>query len=761
MALRNRRTRPEESDEYCLLEMLLPAGSPIDVNSAEQLIDNLGQQLAQRRPPKGFGRLADHLSLEITSQNGEVHFYIWAARYLRPAIDSAVAETYRESRLVIRDDYSAARKKAGYRYIGELTPRKSEQNDNQAVASRFDVLQSFIAFLEKLDAGSEEIWLQIIIRPRATSDGQGSSKLNYATKLFGRRARGEPPAENIESPGNLSWECKVRLVYLGGEARTARLQLRIFETIFGHFKTARVRGLALHESGTSYDNQLEYHARFFIGKGFALQTDEIAGLFNPAYMPRGDQKLDDQPQIIDAPADIPVSGSANDSQLSLIGLTNVNGKQSVFGLKRDDRSRHVAIFGQAGMGKTSLMQLLILSDIYWNQGFAVFDPNGGLAEEILGFIPKRRHQDVLYFNLNDVDWPVSFNPFDTNDSRLKGRLEVEIVGALKKLFSDDWSSSVEYLLKETVVALLDYPDASLLDISRFLRDAAFRRQVVTHCQVAGTRQFWQTEYEQWSTDNGSDYVSAILTRISDFEADPVVSGFISQSRSSFDLADLMDQGKIIIVNLARGIIGNDKALALGELLLSKLALSALERSQSEQHRPFYVYLDDAQSIAGDNFITALNEGKLLELNFTLASEAVSAFSEPLQQALYEHIDSYFCFNLNHDDAESLERFYRPRLKSDDLTRQAPRNFSASIIVNNRKLAAFSAKSLNLPSVPGNNRSAVITASRDQFATAKPLLPAAGNRLVKSALKLARKGMSKDYMGKVALTAQQPKKPKSK
>jgi hypothetical protein len=757
--LTQRSTKPKEADDYCLLELSLPSGSTVDVNSAEQLIDSLGNQLLRRKPPNGFGRLADHISLEIAYQNGEVHFYIWAARYLRQVIAAAVNETYNEARLQEKPDYSRNRKR-GYRFTAELTPKKSNRSDNDSQASRFDVLQSFIAYLQKLDSEAEELWLQLIIRPLPSQVGQGTSKLNYATKLFGRKSGtdGQTTVENLNLP--FTWSCKFRLVYQGRDERTGRLQLKLLETILGHFRTARFNGLAMKDGNSSSDKQLEYHARFFIDRGLSLDADELGSLFNPAYLPHGEAPTDEPPQVIDAPSEIPVGGSGDEADLSLIGLTNVGGKQAVFGLKRQDRSRHVAIFGQPGMGKTSLMQLLILSDIYWNQGFAVFDPNGGLAEEIIGFIPKRRHQDVLYFNLNDVDWPVSFNPLNNSDPKLKGRIEVEIVGALRKLFGEDWSASVEYLLKEAVVALLDYPDATLLDINKFLREPDFRRQVVSHCQVEGTKNFWQKEFDSWSEENGSDYVSAIMARIGDFEADPIISSFISNPQSSFNLTELMDQGKIVVVNLARGIIGNEKALALGELLLSNLALSALGRVQTSDKKPFYVYIDDAQAIAGDNFITTLNEGKLLELNITVASEAPSAFSESLQQAINDHVDTYFCFNLKHDDAEQLERHYKPRLKAEDLSRQAPRNFSASIIVNNRKVPAFSAKSLNLPGMPDGNRSGVISASRERYARVKALLPASGTRLIKSALRLARKGISKDHMGKLALTGQ-TKKPKSK
>ncbi len=753
MQVRRSNIGSNKEDEYVLLELDLPKNAPIDVNLAEQFIELLGQHISQA------GQANEHLSLEIVGREDGIIFYIWGSTNLQPLIKKAFHEVYEHGELIIKEDYASRRPAKGSVYGAELKPLKKSAEADQA--AQLEVMESIVAYLEKLDA-EEQLWLQILIKPGQKPAGQGSSKLNYAANLFSKLSGSSASRSSVETAPTINnWQAKIRLIYQGRDSRTARLRLNLLETIFSHFHTARFAGLSFEDLSTSKDRQIEYLARFFIDKGINLSSAEISGLFNPAYLPSADAEEDISPNVVEAPNNIPTSGSDDDKNLSLIGLTTISGRQSVFGLKRSDRPRHIAVFGQAGMGKTSLLELLILSDIYWNQGFAVFDPNGSLAEDIIGFIPKRRHQDVLYLNLNDDEWPVAFNPLAEIDHKLKGRQEVEVVGALKKLFVDDWTPSVEYLLKETVVALLDFPGATILQINDFLRDESFRREVLAHCQTDGTREFWLNSFGDWSISNGAEPVTSILSRIGDFEADPLIKQIFGNPESSFNIDEMLAGGKILVVNLARGIVGDAKALTIGELLLSGLVLAAAKRSLQAIRQPFYIYLDDAHAIAGENFATALNEGKLLELNFTLASESPLIFNDSLQSSILEHVDSYLSFNLDTDAATKLEHQYQPKLTAKELSAQAARNFAASIIVDNRKTAAFTAKSLNLPSMPETNRSGVIAASRSQYAYVKRLEAPKKPKLLKSVLKVASKGAAKDHVGKLAVKDQQPGSSKNK
>jgi hypothetical protein len=295
----------------------------------------------------------------------------------------------------------------------------------------------------------------------------------------------------------------------------------------------------------------------------------------------------------------------------LFGVTNFRGDNRVFGMLRADRGRHVYILGQTGTGKSGGLELLTLSDIYFDQGFAVIDPHGDYAQHILSFIPERRVDDVVYFNPADTAHPIGFNPLEINDPTLKGHISSELVGVLKRLFAESWGPRLEYILRYTLLALLDYPNSTMLDITRMLTEKNFRKDVITYIDDPVVKNFWTTEFASWNDKFASEAVAPVLNKVGAFTANPMIRNIIGQPKSTFNIRQIMDQGKILIVNLSRGLMGEDNAGILGAMMVTKIQLASMGRADipETERRPFYLYVDEFQNFATDSFAVILSEAR--------------------------------------------------------------------------------------------------------------------------------------------------------
>jgi hypothetical protein len=388
----------------------------------------------------------------------------------------------------------------------------------------------------------------------------------------------------------------------------------------------------------------------------------------------------------------------------------------VFGLPRHDRSRHLYVIGQTGVGKSGLLELLTISDIYSPHGFAVVDPHGDYAIDTLKRIPKNRLDDVIYFNLADTDFPIAFNPMEISDTKLRTHTCSELIGVLKRMF-DSWGPRLEYILRYSILALLDYPGSTMLDITRILTDKSFRDKVISHIQDPVVRNFWTVEFSSWSGRFATDAVAPVLNKIGAFTANPLVRNIIGQSKGSFNIRQIMDENKILIVNLSRGLIGEDNASLLGALLVTKIQLAAMSRADTpaELRTPFYLYVDEFQNFATDSFATILSEARKYGLNLTVANQYIAQMTTQVRDAVFGNVGSIVSFRTSVDDARALQKYFEPKFNEHDLVHMHNRHFVISMTIGGEKVPAFSAISLNLPEVNEDLSATIIDLSRERYA----------------------------------------------
>ena len=464
--------------------------------------------------------------------------------------------------------------------------------------------------------------------------------------------------------------------------------------------------------------------RLFADRGFLLNIEEMASVF---HLPHTNVET---PNIVwasnktaEPPNRLPVltGHAADDEKISAFGLTNFRGINHQFGMLRSDRSRHVYIIGQTGAGKSGLLELFALSDIYHNQGYAIIDPHGDFAIENMKFIPEARLDDVVYFNPADVEHPIGFNPLEVTNPAQKSTISSEVIGVLKRMFGDSWGPRLEYILRYTILALLDRPEPTMLDITRMLTDKKFRKETIGYCNDVVVRQFWNVEFASWSEKFQTEAIAPVLNKVGAFTANPIIRNIIGQTHSSFNIRQIMDEGKILVVNLSKGLIGEDNAGILGSFLVTKIQLAAMSRSDIldiHDRRPFYLYVDEFQNFATDSFATILSEARKYGLNLTVANQYISQMEPTVRDAVFGNVGTMISFRVSPDDSPILAKQFEPQFEENDLTQMHNRNFIINMVINGEKAPAFSATTLNLPEAKRSHLSRIIEHSRELYSQSR-------------------------------------------
>ena len=759
MRLIGNKNRPSDPHyKHCLLMLEIPRANDKKELAAEQMLAALHGILRPPRELRLSGKMQEHISMEIASMGQRIRFYIWTPKHLQAFVEGQIYAQYPSVQIYEQsEDYAQRSMAQPIIHTAELTLTDNETIPIKTFPSfEVDPLAAITATLAKLDKEEEEVRIQILARPisddwhkqgqrfierirRGRSNlfsGVGGGTLNYAGQLLSALAKpptgggGEGPKERelserdksrisaIEQKGTkLGYRVKIRLLYAGHDQETARLRMQALVGAFKQFNTTNLNGFEATKQSFGHERQLEYQARFFIDNGFILNIEELASLFHlPHTSVETPNILWANTKTAEPPSNVPILHKGHEQDISLLGVTNFRGDNTVFGMLRSDRDRHIYILGQTGTGKSGALELLTLSDIYYDQGFAVIDPHGDYAQHVLGFIPQRRIDDVVYFNPADTANPVGFNPLEVSDQSLKNHISSELVGVLKRMFENSWGPRLEYILRYTLLALLDYPDATMLDIPRMLTEKRFRTSAIQYIDDPVVKNFWVNEFASWNDKFASEAVAPVLNKVGAFTANPMIRNIIGQPKSTFNIRKIMDEGKILIVNLSRGLMGEDNAGILGAMMVTKIQLAAMGRADmlEADRRPFYLYVDEFQNFATDSFAVILSEARKYGLNLTVANQYISQMSEPVRNAVFGNVGTILCFRISPDDAPFLQKYFEPQFESGDLIQQTSRYFVTTMMIDGEKAPAFSAKTLNLPKPPENFMAEIVELSRERY-----------------------------------------------
>lgn len=415
--------------------------------------------------------------------------------------------------------------------------------------------------------------------------------------------------------------------------------------------------------------------------------------------------------------------------ITFFAQTNYRGKNTRFGIKRDDRRRHMYLIGKTGMGKTTMLEHMVYSDIINGNGLALVDPHGDFAEKILNYIPSDRVNDVVYFNPADVEWPIAFNVMEYIDPKFMPLVASGLIGVFKKIWADSWGPRLEYVLRNAILALLEYPGSTLLGVPRMLIDKSYRAKVVKKVTDPVVRSFWVDEFSRYPDKFQTEAIAPIQNKIGQFLSSAMVRNIISQTKSSIDLREVMDKKKILIINLSKGKIGEDYSALIGAMMITKLQLAAMGRVDipESERNDFYLYVDEFQNFATESFANILSEARKYRLNLVIAhqyiGQLVNAQNTVVRDAVFGNVGTIVSFRIGAADAEFLEKEFEPTFMMNDLVNLPKYNVYMKLMIDGMTSDAFSATTLpplDISAIEGN-ADKIIKNSRQRYSTPRNII----------------------------------------
>jgi hypothetical protein len=387
-------------------------------------------------------------------------------------------------------------------------------------------------------------------------------------------------------------------------------------------------------------------------------------------------------------------------KITILAETNFRNEKRKFGIKRKDRRYHMYVVGKTGVGKSTLIYNMVLSDLKNGEGLALLDPHGDLVNRIIENLPPGRSKDLIYLNPQNGAESLYFNPLEVNNPSEGFLVVSSLISVFKKIWHDSWGPRMEYILRNSLLTLIEFPNATLFHLQRILGDKEFRRIVVERLQDNLLKDFWLNEFERYSDHFRQEAIAPIQNKIGQFLSSPVLRKVISQPKSSFDLRKIMDEGKILLINLVKGRIGEDAASLLGAMLITKIGLTALSRQniKEEARRDFYLYVDEFQSFATSSFVDILSEARKYRLNLILANQYLGQIDEKIRGAILGNVGTLISFRVGAEDAKYLTQEFYSVFDQEDLVNLPCYSIYLRLMVDGKTSTPFSADTL-----PPNSR----------------------------------------------------------
>jgi len=415
----------------------------------------------------------------------------------------------------------------------------------------------------------------------------------------------------------------------------------------------------------------------------------------------------------------------NDSEkVTYFGETDARNQRVKFGIKAKDRTKHMYVIGKTGMGKSTLLENLAIQDIQNGEGLAFIDPHGGTAEKLLEYVPQERIKDVLYFAPFDTEYPVSFNVMEDVGADKRHLVVNGLMSTFEKIWVDAWSARMAYILNNTLLALLEYPDSTLLGVNRMLADKDYRKKVVDNVKDPSVKSFWVEEFGKYTERFAAEATPAIQNKVGQFTSNPLVRNLIGQPQSSFDIRKMMDEKKILIVNLSKGRVGEGNAKLIGSMLITKIYLAAMSRadlsaSTLAQLPNFYLYVDEFQSFANKSFADILSEARKYKLNLTIAHQYIEQMEEEVRDAVFGNVGTMITFRVGAYDAEVLEKEFAPTFTAEDLVNLGFVQIYLKLMIDGVSSQPFSATTMSpIAKADITYREDIIQYTREHFARPK-------------------------------------------
>ena len=468
-------------------------------------------------------------------------------------------------------------------------------------------------------------------------------------------------------------------------------------------------------------NSIFKRSKRFMPSRQILNVEELATLFHfPTLKLSTIHSISWHKVILsDPPENLPIAEGLDEegkSEINFFASTEFKNKPTIFGIKGKDRRKHMYVIGKTGTGKSTLIANMAINDMRNNRGFCVIDPHGDLCEILLDYIPSFRINDVIYLDPSDADHVFALNPLEVQNPAQKELVVSGIVAIFHKLYGNSWGPRLEYVLRNAILSVIDLPGASLLMIPEILTNENFRRKTIEKLQDPILRSYWTNEFEQMTERLRAETISPILNKVGQFLSSKVIRNIVQNPKSTIDLEKVMNEGKILLLNLAQGKMGEDNAALLGAMTITKLQLAAMNRVhlKEEDRRDFYLYVDEFQNFATTSFVKILSEARKYRLNLILANQYIAQIPEEVRSAIFGNAGTMMSFLIGAEDGSYMAREFGERFKEEDLLALGNYQAILKLAIDNITQAPFLTQTLPLPRSATQNREKVIRSSRERY-----------------------------------------------
>ncbi len=715
-----------------LLEIKNARDSEEPPSAMEQVFTTLGSLGAHKGLlQKIFGakHAPRYFSFELVSVNSSLHFFLYIPEYARAYLESQLTAQYPKIILSEVSDYAAHFLSLPHA-MGQLVfsasyyyPLKTYKD-----LKDLDILSSVLGQLAKLSP-SQAVAIQIRLTPA------GSAWQRNASAVIARgipdpssttgRTKNHPHARLIETKINQTgFVASIRILTVAPNETEAKNLLGSVAGSYGVFGLGEGNSLVLSEPAFWQKAKLE---KAFVSRSGdttpkyqIFGASELASLWHPPGLALSMIKNISWGAHLtgEAPENLPVSTHNEDEKkrINFFARTEFKNTPVTFGIKREDRRKHLYIVGKTGTGKSTMIANMAINDMRNGEGVAVVDPHGDLCDILLDYIPSFRINDVAYLDPSDSAYPFHLNPLEIKNQSYQELVASGIVSIFYKLYHYSWGPRLEYILRNTILTLLHVPQSTLLQVPELLTNEKYREKVVATLGDRVLKNYWLNEFNKMSPQMKSEATSPILNKVGQFLSSQTIRNILGSPASTIDLESMMNDGKIVLVNLSQGKLGEDSSALLGAMIITKMQLAAMNRvyQQESERRDFYLYVDEFQNFATNSFIKILSEARKYHLDLTLANQYIGQIEEEVQNAIFGNAGSIVSFGVGATDARILAKEFGLKYKEEELVGLGNYQTILKLSIDNLTSTPFSGTTLPLPRSKNQNREKVIRASRERY-----------------------------------------------
>ena len=717
---------PQETTEKVILEIKIPRGSeetPEAMAGVFSALTNIKSSFLDR-----FLGREKPLVFEIAAYNQAIHFYACLPADFQTYFESQLTAQYPKATILATPDYlSTYLADKPSLAVGQLKltapfcfPLKTYSDFKE-----IDPLSSVLGIMARTEK-DEKMLIQILVLPARGWQRIGAKIVQKGIPQVDGKVLPHPQANLIEQKISLSgFRVAIKLLTTAANKPASLSLLKNLAGSFGALSLGEGNSFSLTKprfwQEQKFLSSILTRTAKFVPSRQVLNTAELATIFHPP-----GENLDEIRNIAwgtklvgEPPANLPIGlGTPEEEkkEINFFGRTEFKNKVATFGIKKYDRRKHVYIVGKTGTGKTTLIANMAINDMRNREGLAVVDPHGDLSEILLDFVPSFRLNDVCYLDPSDTSRPFYLNPLEVTSPEHRELVASGIVAIFYKLYYYSWGPRLEYILRNAIMTLLCQPNSTLVDVPEILTNKDFRRRIVEKLDDRVLKNFWTQEFEMMSERLMAEAVSPILNKVGQFVSSPMIRNIIGHPHSTVDLEEIMNQGKILILNLSSGKLGEDNSALLGAMFVTKMQLAAMNRVNipEEQRRDFYLYVDEFQNFATTSFIKILSEARKYRLDLTLANQYIGQVPEEVQKAIFGNVGTLMSFLVGAEDSTILAKEFGGVYTEAELVSLGNFQIIAKISIDNLTSRPFYAFTLPLPRSRNQNREKVLRLSKERY-----------------------------------------------